>query len=448
MISREANRQRWAACALDNPCVLCQNLSMKCIVSSLVRPGKEANVFKGTRRSKLALLLALWIVPLVGVGWGPVRMLADPIRWTIRELSPLAYGRSLALDAAGRPHVAHGAWHSVIYAYEVAAFVWADEVIASHSSFDVGGAALALDTAGKPQVAYTQWYPSGAQADPPPGTPRGSLLWAEKGSAGWEIAEIQSTEGVRYGLGAVALSIDGTRHIVFTTVDDANTSSVWYGRRVGTEAWALALIAQAGEGTWGAGAADLVLDKQNRPVISYRGHDTLGPFVGVTALDGTWRILLRVDGDQAYRTALEVAPDGTLHLLYAAAVRQELVLVSTLKHFWQESGDWAHEVAREGAFDSDIAVDGTGEPHAVWIEGNADQGYGTLTYARRAGGAWEGEPVSANASGPQLALDGSGGPHVVFDVGAVLRYARRPQEWTTPTVPATGSWLFLPLVWR
>ncbi|MBN1401900.1 MAG: hypothetical protein JXA74_13750 [Anaerolineae bacterium] len=418
-------------------------------------PRQEALMLERFRHNRLRVLLVLAIALLLAVVSAPPPTAADPGIWAIRELSPLAYGRALALDVANRPHVAYAAWHSVHYAYEDAQG-WHDETIVSQSWYDFGGATLALDAFERPHVAYSLWYPSAAHPDPdPPGTPRGSLAWAEWDGAAWQIADVDAAEGVRYDLGAIALAPNGTRHIVFTTVDAESTSSVWYGRQEGIDPWELTLLAQAGLGTWGAGAADLILDAADRPVLSYRGHDMDGPFIGVVTPDPAplpntaprvaWDTLLRVDGDQAHRTALALGPDGALHLLYAAAVRQEQALVTTLEHYWQDGGGWEHEVVREGAFDADLAFDEAGELHAVWVVGDLDQGYGILTYAQRVGGDWQIEPVSANATGPYLALDGLGGPHIVHDVGAVLRYARRPEQPTTPTLTPR---LWLPLVWR
>ncbi len=245
--------------------------------------------------------------------------------------------RSLALDAAGHPHIAYGqkhlyyAWHDgTSWHYEIADPSWH---VGIHT-------ALALDSAGYPHISYSAEYPAIG------------LRYAYFDGTSWITETIDSTE--IQGYTDLALDSAGYPHISYWSSDN---STLNYAHFDGTS-WLIETI----DSTWTIILYNsLALDAAGRPHISY--YDYTNYDLMYARFDGTSWLTETIAGagDTGRGAALALDAAGQPHISYYDADSWDL------RYAWAE---WSGCVPVAGASIAGPAVLPVGE-----------EGWYTATYS-------------------------------------------------------------------
>lgn len=206
---------------------------------------------------------------------------------------------SVAVDLAGRPHVAYYA--STPSGYELRYAVkesgtWSPvDVLGTSGCRGPGTLALAVDTTGAAHVVYAGDYPDYG------------LLYASNPGGVWELSRIADAS-----VTAVSVDVDGsgTAHVAYTD----NAGRLGYARG-GPGTWTVETIE-----SYGAQRAAIAIDAEGLAHVAYL-HGGYGEVRYATNGSGTWRIALVDDvGPEALYTAsslaIDVDPEGKVHIGY------------------------------------------------------------------------------------------------------------------------------------
>jgi hypothetical protein len=267
---------------------------------------------------------------------------------------------SLALDSAGYPHISY---HDggIKYAYQDSTG-WHIEAVGSAGSA-YPSLSLALDAADRPHIAYFDGV--------------GAVNYAHLEGTAW-LTETVELVGVYDGMTSLVLDSSENPHIAYYSSDP---SALKYAYRDGS-GWHI-LAANPGRAPYAWGQTSLALDSANHPHIGYRGlydcfHYTCKFSAQYAAYDGaTWQI----------ETVDDRGDSGMLGLMSTA-----------------------------------LALDAAGLPQISYY---AD---GVLLHASFDGTAWQIQVVdSAGADWTSMALDSAGRPHIAYYdlTNGDLRYAER-----------------------
>jgi hypothetical protein len=355
-----------------------------------------------------------WLIPSADL-WQ--RQIIDPY-----GASPYT---SLALDAAGRPHVVyHGHDGAYRYSLKYAAFDGAAWQITSVDDEMATGwfPSLALDSRGEPHVAYHHAHDK--------------LVYAHFYGGSWHVQTVDS--GGDVGEHA-ALAVDPANrpHIAYA---DETANSVKYARRAGANWQIMTVVSLAGSTQ--SISLDMALDSADHPHICY--YDELADALKHATYDGSvWRIDTVASGLTSYNGQhCSIAIDGdnrphisfrNLGLFYARHDGTQWYLTEVDNGFF-------------AADESSLALDAHGRPRIAYDEW--DHPNNDLRYAAFDGIDWQIEIAhsttqsGARVQGVSLALDAVGSPHISYfmDVNG-------PPLRTWKTLPLE-RWTFLPTVQR
>jgi hypothetical protein len=410
----------------------------------------------------------------------------DGAGWHVEIVDSVGYVTdfgSLALDGAGRPHIGYRdltnadvkyAWHDgTIWHVETVASLEPDETVPNLRE-DGANVSLALDAAGRPHMSYYD-------------ETNDNLNYAFRDGSGWHVEKVDRVGDVGRS-NSLALDSSGRPHIsyqrfnIFSVTDNSLKYARHDGSRwlVGTVATGVpighytSLVLDAAdlphisyqEGSWGTGevryawhdeeswhieavpdparvgwSTSLVLDAEGRPHIAYLDYP-----------DHDWRHLkyARYDG-AAWQT--EYVAIGRLQgaypsLVLDAAGRPHVSYWEVghpgLKYAWHDGSNWHSQwvdlQAREGRSTS-LALDAAGRPHIAYQHVDGD---GRLRYARYDGANWLVETVAGTSWWSRcasLALDSAGQPHISYSGDRfTLKHARYVGgEWDIQIVDTLGA---------
>jgi hypothetical protein len=165
--------------------------------------------------------------------------------------------------------------------------------------------------------------------------------------------------------------------------------------------------------------------------------------VGYADDDGTVVWARRVaEGWEPEAVARTSASGLASFALDAAGVQVAYCDWDGLHHARRTPDGWVTEfaAAADYCFDPDLALDGDGAAHAVFMD---DGEHGRLIYVTNAAGTWTKETADAYtyAHRGSVAIDGSGVPHVVHHGSSGVEHAvRTPEGWVADTIdPLTGD---------
>ncbi len=305
---------------------------------------------------------------------------------------------SIALDAAGQPHVAYLdlATNQLLYASR-AGGTWTRAVIPNTTHADEQ-VALVLDGGGHPHVAW--------QSDN--GTAAGGIRYAFDGGSGWTVETVESAVvGARVPGLSLALTSGGVPSISFYGGDGFGLK---YATRGGAGTWGIATVDAAAYA--GFHGTSLVFDAADHPVLSYFTYDYLlaAQALRLARYDGTaWTIQI-VDSGEGVGEWSSLALDGAGHprLAYLDT------LAGTVKYAASAGTSWSISTVAPGYIASlALAADGT-----PWI-GFGETAGSWLKLAHLAGSTWSVETLPASVDWTlSLAVDPSGGRHLAHDKGS------------------------------
>ncbi len=363
------------------------------------------------------------------------RMEADGwARETVDATGDAAAVAALALDRFDRPHIVYyrdngdGASPRLAYARRGDSG-WEFAVIAVLTS-TARYISLALDGADRPHVAY---YDEGTH----------HLRYARLTEGGWDVQAVDGDGDVGSGC-SLALDAAGHPHISYydyDTVRGALRYAAWDGDA--THPWQIAVVDDADDV---GGYTSLALDRLGRPVISYHDytHGALKLARGAAALSAgasafSWQIeTVEDEGDVGLYTSLALDAEDRPHILHFDLTRRAIRYAGWEGDRWQFAE--VDRAGRVGEYTS-LARDAAGILHVSYYD--VDGGH--LKHAHRAGAGWSSETVDdAPGAGlyTSLALDGNGAGHISYQDGyaLALKYAfQTPTGWQTVTVDADGE---------
>jgi hypothetical protein len=314
--------------------------------------------------------------------------------WTSRAL---AYGYqsecALALDHDGRVHITFNDDEDLYYATNAGGSWWGDFAVEQAGIVGASWGSshdFALDADGRPCILYVG--------------PSDWMQITRRDGAAWSSGEL-GVQGINPSL---TFAADGTARVSFF-------GHYPYYRLFlaaeGSDAWSfqtLEPVSDFGEGL------DLALDATGAAHLSYRENDN-GRVLYSTNGSGSWQTQVVADiGDLEDRgaTGLALDADGAVHIVYGNGANL------SLDHAVSTAKGWSLETVAEGeVWDADLAIDAAGRLHAVF-------GGPTIRYAILDDGMWtvseiEPEPVGSLS----LTLDSDGAPHVAYAKTDWVSYA-------------------------
>ncbi|MGE0464162.1 MAG: hypothetical protein AB7Q16_22570 [Vicinamibacterales bacterium] len=352
---------------------------------------------------------ALLLAPLL---CHPAQASYSLLGWHGETIGPGPYS-SLALDAAGRPHVVYYDHLAFDMKYAVRGPLgWLVRPV-HNASFHCGPRpALALDTAGGAHITHTC----------------GQYLFytREGGPVGWETELVAADVVVAGGL---ALDAEGRAHTTYVLSDD---SGGWLMHAVrGPSGWVSDPVYPCPPGDFdGCTRAAVAVDPSGTPVIAFALDDGLEVWLTVARRDaGGWTTdrAAYLDDWAAEGLALGVDAAGLAHVAFTGSESRAVTYVR------QDASGWlVDRVADADAWGFDFEVSPAGVPHVVFYDG------ALVTYGYRDAGAWRLQVIERGRRGyfPSLALAGGYPAFTAWDVDqGVLRFAAQtgidvlPGEW-------------------
>jgi len=303
--------------------------------------------------------------------------------------------RSLALDAAGRPHIAYGGDH-LYYAYRDGA-AW--HVTTVDAATAVGnGTSLALDADGHPHISY--WDNT-----------QPALKYAYYDGAAWQVETVDSSwEAGDYT--ALAMDAAGHPHIAYIQRNAGDCGILQYAVYDGAT-WNLTMV--DGEGSKSCTVA-LALDSAGRPHIGY--IDRADQALLHAHYDGSAWQFATVDSLLTFfpsGPSLALDSGDHPHMAY-----YEYYNPQQLKYAHNDGSGWQTEVIQSTSNtigeSPSLALDTQGHPRIAYTEDNVFSA--GLSYAYFDGTAWYTVSLSLYpfqyTRHPSLALDSAGRPQVSF----------------------------------
>lgn len=330
---------------------------------------------------------------------------------TVDDTGDVGWYSSLALDESGLPHISYlDSWNYLLkYAYFDGS-TWHVETV---GAADSTATSLVLDSLGRPHIAYVApgYYVRHAYFD---------------GSA-WRFEAVPNEMGW-----AVSLALDslGWPHLSYCSYNPETWAceSVTYARFDGS-AW-LTHTLDVGENI--AGDTSLALDHLDRPHIAY--SDWLNSELKYAHFDGMGWFTETVDTMGGWDVSLDLDVSGRPHISYYGA--------GGLKHAYWDGADWNTEVVTsEGQDFTSIALDSANRPHIAYSGPYPQRG---LYYARF-DGSWHIEMADGSRTVGEhisLALDALGRPHIMYyeSQNQDLRHAYLDgASWRYETVDSVGD---------
>ncbi len=322
---------------------------------------------------------------------------------------------SLALDDAGRPHIAYrvSGWGAdpdrLKHAYWDGA-QWQKETV--FTADYLGASSLTLDHADRPHIGY---YADGA------------LGVADWTGTQWQI---QTVVAGTYDLRGPCLALDSADRPHLSYYDkpaEGSGKEVRYARWDGS-AWQFETLESGLAGVDIYDQTSLALDGSGRPHVLYEvSKDLLIRYAHQNASAQTpgaaWQVETVVQGGEVgLYTSLKLDSAGRPHVAYYDRTRYDL------KYAWWDGAAWRIQIVARGNHYEDI-----GMPSLALAAGSdypriAYQGLTGLEYTAWNGSAWQtvtvDPAVDDGRGGTSLALDGAGRAHISYYTRYNHRYAR------------------------
>ncbi len=334
---------------------------------------------------------------------------------TVDSTNAVGWDSSIALDAAGRPHISYCREEPYMGGVACAAlkYTWSDGTTWHTETVDTEwftgkDTSLALDSAGRPHIAYTRQYCE-------MGCGPVALKYAFYNGATWQIQVVDPGNAGAYP--SLALDSLGRPHLTYG-VGNGGLKYAWYDGST----WQIEVVEY---GALNGYFSSLVLDVAGRPHIVYVNTDTYQ--LKYAWYDGTsWQIEV-IDSyssvvggstlvlDQFDQPHVAYCDPNNLHLKYA----------------WRDEAGWQSEIVdmQRGELHRSFALDSLDRPRIAYYD--ITSGRDDLRYAWHDGASWHIETVDSAGDVGQFAsltLDALDQVHISYsdDTNGDLKYAMAP----------------------
>ena len=356
-----------------------------------------------TRPVACAVLLFVLLTvfsPLPASGWQDEGVV-EPVPLPVWDSETLVYGLhvyslgapALALDPAGRPHVAFGS--NVLYHAWFDGADWQRERVAGLRRIE-SRAVMAIDGAGRIFIVAID----GERA----------ILFTRDLGGLWQSTPLPLPDGV----GELSITLEGDgRPIVVAGYGLFQDMSVFYVARQGLSGWSAEAVDTV---TPAGGPLQVALDGAGQPVVLYSQADFTELWMARQTAAG-WRHERITTGCSIVDKSLAIDAAGHIHIAYSDHCDRHLTYIREGANGWESV-----KVADDGIFPS-LALDAGGRPHIVYKDNEGGQ-----LYAKLDTGYWDVSPVQAGENAGMyntLVIDEAGTAHVA-SLNGDLFYATNP----------------------
>jgi len=328
---------------------------------------------------------------------------------------------SMALDHAGRPHIAYGSASGLRYA-SWTGFSWQYETIDSAAwlSYPIS---LKLDKNESPHVAY------GDEQNE-------DLKYARKDGGSWTVEVVDSYGDVGYWT-SLALDSLGQPHITYHNVSNsgANSTLKYAVRDNGT--WKVETLWELGSYNYGYFGLSLALNSTDSPRIAFTGWG----HISYAHLEGaSWRIetVQEIPGQTGDAPSMVLDSQENPHISFS-----RVTPTGRLEYATRGPLGWVTQTVEldRGTY-SGIALDSQNRPHIAYtISRSSPEPWAYLYYAKYTTSVWSLETIDTQQSvdePPSIAIDGCDGVHVAYwhytpGVEDWVRYAYGSGSDSTPS---------------
>ncbi|MFA0847586.1 MAG: chitobiase/beta-hexosaminidase C-terminal domain-containing protein, partial [Methanobacterium formicicum] len=328
--------------------------------------------------------------------------------WVSTLLDTNSMYNSIAVDAAGNPHIVYyqkadsaTEYPELKYAYWTGT-TWHIETLESTKSGSGFYVSLVLDSSGNPHIAYSQSTPD-------------KLKYAYKDASGWHFFDLitnidvsyvnlvlyndnpqisffhNTEERLKYAYlngttwvienvtptptgghwNSLALNSNGNPRIAFYDYYSSTTGILKYAKRTPTGIWQIETVDDSGDvGVW----CSLVIDSLGAPHISYNANLNGGALKYAYYSETRW-IIEVVDSLDSLASKLILDPAGNPRIVY------QDVLTSNLKYAYKEGSTWiinnVNTLDGAGHWLS-LTCDSLGVPYVSYMSANSRLGYAYL----------------------------------------------------------------------
>ncbi|HWG91674.1 MAG TPA: hypothetical protein VNZ52_12570 [Candidatus Thermoplasmatota archaeon] len=311
------------------------------------------------------------------------------LAWERVLVADQAWLGDLALDAAGRAHIVHAGSAGLVYATYHAGVLTREVVKASASTFDVS---LALDAAGSPHLAYGNFDTDAIE-----------YAYRNPATGAWTVETVPGFYDA--GNNQITLRLDsaGRPHVAYDMSSNVNPG-VWYAMRGPSGGWTAEEL-----GSVCVYSAALALDAQDRPHIACSHTDLGLTYVTRASPTSLWtyeRVDAGFRHGQDPDLVLDA--QGRPHLSFAHGYNPGWPDDPTgpgQLHYATRAlaGGWAIElvdpVGQYNGIGSSIALDSLGIPHVSYVLGWHRYSEGALDPVLEAFNVMYAEPVVATGLG-------------------------------------------------
>ena len=268
-------------------------------------------------------------------------------------------------------------------------------------------------------------------------------------SANGSVWEIETVVGDAFMTSSLAMDSNGTPHISYRS----HTSLSMKHAKLTESGWVVEIFDSRKFG--GGGGSSLVLDRSDRPHISYDLHPPSGPWsegdLRYATWDGSgWNVqIIDTDGDVGGQSSIALTSTGYPHIAYKRSYRGlEGIVASDLKHVRWNGSAWNIEIVEHipsyiYVSKRSLAIDSKDLPHISYAAKIGDNYH--LKYAKWNGSDWEIEAIDSVGDSTvrtSLALDSNDQPHISYydPSNGDLKYTRwNGSDWEIEVVDSDSD---------
>ncbi len=350
----------------------------------------------------------------------------------LSNTSDASYSTSLVTGDSGILHVA---WYDydeatgngdVYYRQRESDGAWSVPLNISSTPERSTGPQLAVDREGNVHVVWSDYTPGNSE-----------VFYSQRTSDGtWTSPQNISNSPEPSVAAEVAVDGNGIVHVIWQDAPDWYISDIYHAWRSGDGTWSSPQIISGGI-EW-SNPPRAAVDRDGIVHVVWGAADGSEIYYVRRASDGTWSAPLNLSNTPGSSQTPQLAVDGegNVHVVWDESMGVGSGGISYARR--DSSGTWStpQSISSNPTYADrpQLAVDGGGNVHVIWIYGHL-----AIFYSRRGGNGFWSPPLEISSSldssrYPQIAVDGEGEVHVVWTGKASgnddIYYALRSVEGT------------------